>query len=109
MCDNRRAQGHLGPLHNNKVSWGRKVSEKRHTHRQHTHTHTHTQFHRGPSLLMHDRSIMHFYAFTHRWQDNRFTEKKDLGRLDLPRLWEQPDSVLHHKRSEEEQLNSPVL
>ena len=38
MCDNQRAQGHLGPLHNNKVSWGRKVSEKRHTHTGNTHT-----------------------------------------------------------------------
>lgn len=25
---------------------------------------------------MHDQSIMHFCAFTHRWQDNRITEKR---------------------------------
>lgn len=60
----------------------------------------HTRRFRGaPSLLMHDQAIMHFCAFTHRWQDNRITEKRIWGRQDLPRLWEQPDSFfLHHKR-----------
>lgn len=37
---------------------------------------THTHIQRAPLLLMHDQSIMHFCAFTHRWQDNRITEKR---------------------------------
>lgn len=86
------AKDHLWPLYNSGVY----VRLKSRWSPGHAHIHTHNQ--RGPSLLMHDQSIMHFCAFTHRWQDNRITEKKDLGRQNLPRLWEQPDSFLYHKR-----------
>lgn len=95
MCDNWRAEGHLGPLHNNYVSTG--------------HTHTHTQIQRGPLLFMHGQSIMHFCAFTHRWQDNRITEKRiwngricqDCGNSQIPSYTT--------KRLRKSSFNSPIL
>lgn len=97
ICNNRRAESHLGPLHNNYVSTG------------HTHTHTHTAIERGPLLFMHDQSIMHFCAFTHRWQDNRITEKRiwsgricqDCGNSQIPSY------TRKKKKKDEEQLRLP--
>lgn len=89
MCDNWRAEGHLGPLHNNYVSTGD--------------THTHTDSERP--LVIHawpvHNALLRFHSPLARQQNYR---EKDLERQDLPRLWEQPDSFLHHKKIEEEQL-----
>lgn len=68
---NSKGEGYLRSPRNNWASAGPKKRLKPNTRAG--------RFGGAPRLLMHDRSIIHFCAFTHRWQDNRIAEKRNRG------------------------------